>query len=174
MALSHLELDLMQIKMENKKANNILADLARRAICAERRQQRALPSLLEDEREFEQAEWSSVCSIAFLVWVGGQAFYECYWNPILRFLCCIPLCFGRLCSCLLLKKAHETEQKKKDKRAYALYSFLKVVPGQKEKMQYNTVYAFCEERFDLDCASISDQATAYWAWKKEKDELEEA
>ena len=122
--LRHLELTCSQGKMVSKATLSVVAQIEKRARCAERRQQRQMPSLDEDQREFVQADWSSVFSLSFLFWLANEAFMEFYRNSILRCLCCPCLQIFRCLSCFMIAKLRRRQSENRKTQAAAVIAFL--------------------------------------------------
>lgn len=108
--LAHLELTLSQVKLAVKAMAPSLDDLTRRVRCAERRQQMQLPSFSEEQRECQQADWSTIFSWGFLLWLWSQIWMEFYWNPLLRFVCCPCWTVLRIACCTFTGRWHKKKE----------------------------------------------------------------
>ena len=122
--LRHLEMTTGQGKQVLKATHAVVVQIEKRARCAERRQQRQMPSLDEDQREFVQADWTSIFSVSFLFWLANEAFMEFYRNSILRCLCCPCLQFFRCLSCFCIAKLRRRQTENRKTQAAAVISFL--------------------------------------------------
>ena len=108
--LRHIELTLSQLKAAIHKLLSSFDRVSQAIRCGERRQQRQMPDLHEEAREYHQAEFTC-CTLACCYWALNWLFMESYWNPILRCLLCPCLTLMRCINCLCYsKQAREAER----------------------------------------------------------------
>ena len=171
-------------KIVNKAILNVVEGLDRRIRCGERRQQRQMPSLDEEAREFEQRDWTSIFSIAFLFWLMNQIHMELYHNVFLRCLCCPLHHLCRCCSCFSYGYYQVWRKKKLQSQAEAVHKNICDVaracgqdPGQFGSMSsfsVDDVKSFLKDLesdgIRLDTASASCAFVNYWSDKSQEEQ----
>ena len=171
-------------KMVSKSILNVVENLDRRIRCGERRQQRQMPSLDEEAREFQQSDWTSVFSIAFLFWLMNQIHMELYHNVILRCLVCPLHQVCRCFSCFCYGYYQVWSKKKLQSQAEAVHKHICNVahacghdPGQFGSMasfSVDDVKSYIKEMqadgIRLDNGQASTAFVNYWCEKSQEEQ----